>query len=106
MNDKMPFESEAFRATWAEWEQHRKEIRKKLTPTTVKRQFKKLAEMGEARAIASLLQSIENGWTGIFEPRETPQRERHHGHSKGQSYTGRFIEDDQLGSTGADRGSD
>ena len=61
-------DSENFRAAWAEWENHRRHLRKPLTPEAVKRQHKKLAAWGEARAIAALNHSIENGWTGVFEP--------------------------------------
>ena len=66
---ELPFDSAEFRLMWAVWEQHRKEIRKKLTPTTTRLQLKKLAAMGETRAIAALKHSIEQGWTGIFEPK-------------------------------------
>ena len=58
----------AFRAAWAEWEAHRREIRKKLTPTTVAKQFQQLAAMGEARALACLEHTIAKGWTGLREP--------------------------------------
>ena len=53
---------------WNNWEQHRIEIKKKLTPTTKRQQLAKLAEMGEARAIAALKHSLAGGWQGIFEP--------------------------------------
>jgi hypothetical protein len=53
---------------WSNWEQHRIEIKKKLTPTTKRQQLAKLAEMGEARAIAALKHSLAGGWQGIFEP--------------------------------------
>jgi hypothetical protein len=64
----LPFTSPAFREAWTAWVRHRKEIRKPLTPTASERQLKKLADMGEARAIAALDHSMANGWQGIFEP--------------------------------------
>lgn len=67
----MPVElnSDEFKEAWALWCQHRKEIKKKLTPTTTHLQLRKLSLWGEKRAIASIYQSIENGWQGLFEPR-------------------------------------
>ena len=56
---------------WAEWEQHRKEIRKKLTPTTTLKQLKQLKKIGTARARAALEHSIQQGYSGIYEPRTT-----------------------------------
>jgi hypothetical protein len=63
-----------FVAAWGEWAQHRKEIRKKLTPSTAEQQLKKLASMGAQRAIAAIRHSITNGWTGIFEPTEPARK--------------------------------
>lgn len=59
-----------FTAAYASWVEYRKQKKSKLTPITVERQFAKLAKMGPARAIAALNHSIEQGWTGIFEPDE------------------------------------
>lgn len=64
----LPFDSPDFLMFWSNWEQHRIEIKKKLTPTTKRQQLAKLAEMGEARAIAALKHSLAGGWQGIFEP--------------------------------------
>jgi hypothetical protein len=68
---ELPFSSPDFLMFWSNWEQHRIEIKKKLTPTTKKQQLAKLAEMGEARAIAALKHSLEKGWTGVYEPTGT-----------------------------------
>jgi|688.fasta_scaffold277187_2 hypothetical protein len=65
---ELPFSSPDFLMFWSNWEQHRIEIKKKLTPTTKRQQLAKLAEMGEARAIAALKHSLAGGWQGIFEP--------------------------------------
>lgn len=61
--------SENFRQAWDRWGQFRKETKHKLTPSTEEKQLKKLAAWGEAQAIASIEQSIEQGWQGLFEPR-------------------------------------
>jgi hypothetical protein len=68
LDDSLPFSSPDFLMFWSNWEQHRIEIKKKLTPTTKKQQLAKLGEMGEARAIAALKHSLAGGWQGIFEP--------------------------------------
>ena len=66
----LPFDSDAFKAAWANWMQHRTESRNKLTPTAARQQLAKLASMGEARAIAAIEHSLANGWQGIYEPKE------------------------------------
>ena len=51
-------------SAWADWCQHRKEIRKSLTATTCAKQAKTLAGHHDADAVIN--QSISNGWTGLF----------------------------------------
>jgi hypothetical protein len=58
-----------FLAIWAEFAQHRREIKALLTPTATRRLFKTLETMGVEMAIAALEQSIEHGWRGVFEPK-------------------------------------
>lgn len=58
----------AFRAAWAEWVQHRKEIRKKLTDTSVKRQLAMLERIGHDQAIRTIGHTVERGWIGLREP--------------------------------------
>jgi uncharacterized protein YdaU (DUF1376 family) len=65
-----PFDTPAFSAAWAEWEQHRREKGGTLTPTAVKRQYAFLAGIGEERAVAAIGHSIRNNYTGIFEPKD------------------------------------
>lgn len=55
---------------WAQWIQHRKEIKRKLTPTTCDQQRKKLAGIPYADAV--ILNSISNGWTGLFPEKAKP----------------------------------
>jgi len=61
-------QSEAFAEAWADWVVHRREIRKKLTPTSVAKQLKALEAMGRERAIRAIEHTIEMGWVGIREP--------------------------------------
>jgi phage replication O-like protein O len=56
-----------FFTAWQEWQEHRKQIRKKLTPLAVKKQFNELEKIGVARAISAIDNSITNGYTGIYE---------------------------------------
>lgn len=56
--------------TWADWCQHRKEIRKPLTATTCAKQGKTLA--GHHAPDAVINQSISNGWTGLFPDKVLP----------------------------------
>ena len=57
-----------FRATWAEWIQHRIELKKPMKPLSAKTLLKTLAKAGERKAIESITHSIANGWQGVFEP--------------------------------------
>jgi hypothetical protein len=61
------------RAAWADWIQHRKEIRKPAGKIAQKNALAKLAGLGPSRALAALKHSMANGWQGIFEPREEDQ---------------------------------
>ncbi len=56
-----------FKAAWVEWQQHRCEIRKKLTATAAKQQLDRLAGWGVPRAIAAIRLSIAQSWEGIYE---------------------------------------
>ncbi len=67
----LPFDSIEFGAVWADWRQHRAEIRAPITPVSLRQQLARLGEMGEARAIAALKHSMANGWQGIFEEKKS-----------------------------------
>lgn len=58
---------------WAAFVKHRSEIRKKLTPTATTALLNKLQGFGRS-APAALQNSIENGWQGVFMPKDTPNR--------------------------------
>lgn len=63
----------AFHEAWQAWQQHRREKRQALTPTSMKRQLTTLKAVGVANAIAAIDRSIEMGWTGVF-PENLPPR--------------------------------
>lgn len=62
-----PFGSDEWNMVWEEWIQFRKEKKNKLLPSTIKYQYKQLAAKNETEAIAMIRQSIEKGWTGLFD---------------------------------------
>ncbi len=55
----------AFRKSWKAWIEHRKEIGKKLTNTSVDRQLAMLEKLGEVVAIETIEHTIEKGWVGL-----------------------------------------
>ena len=59
-----------FQKAWADWLQHRREIKHPVTPTAAKEQLSKLTDMGPERAVAALRNSTANGWQGVFEPKD------------------------------------
>lgn len=61
--------AEVSEAVWADWCQHRKEIRKPLTATSCQHQAKQLA--GHPAADAVITHSIANGYTGLFPQKVT-----------------------------------
>jgi hypothetical protein len=59
----------AFREAWEEWIAYRRERRiAPYVPSSLGRQFKRLAKMGEARAIAAIDHSIAQNSQGVYEP--------------------------------------
>ena len=64
-----------FRKEWDDYRRHRAEIKKPIKPTGEKKALAKLERMGLPRALISLRESMANGWTGVFEPKDVPQAE-------------------------------
>jgi hypothetical protein len=87
-------QTDAFRETWSDWERHRIEIGKRLTPTTVGRQLRKLEKIGHDDAIRSIDQSISNGWTGLFEPRSDNRSTASRDRQEASRYRGPTAEPD------------
>jgi hypothetical protein len=73
----LPFASETFRQTWADFLEHRKTVKAPMSDLAAKRILAKCRSWGEPVAIEALDRSIEAGWKGIFPPRgnNEPQRE-------------------------------
>ncbi len=72
-------ENDSFKKSFAEWEQHRKEIKKPLTKSQTKKQIKLFAEWGTARAVAAIDYTIRMGWQGIKEEDKKNDRSRTNG---------------------------
>lgn len=68
-----PFSSEEFSKALADFEQHRKEIRHKLTPKARQAMYADFSEWGEMGSVLAMRRSIRNGWRGVFDPREESQ---------------------------------
>ncbi|GAB3726608.1 hypothetical protein [Spirosoma lituiforme] len=68
-------QSEAFKLAWKEWELFRREQKKILTPSSVDKQLKLLAQYSEADAIAIIEKSIRNGWQGLFDLKSNARTE-------------------------------
>ena len=56
-----------FRIAWAEWAQHKKEIKKLFTELSATKLRNKLLAWGLVRAIKAIDYSIEKGYMGVFE---------------------------------------
>ncbi len=67
-------DTDQFREAWSEFLAHRDEIRKPVGAVGGKRLLKRFSVMGVDTAIASLHNSVANGWQGVFEPNSAPGR--------------------------------
>jgi hypothetical protein len=63
--------------TWDDWVKYRKEIKHPLKPTTIRYQFKQLAEWVQKGYDANdiIKTSIINSWQGLFEPKDKPKKD-------------------------------
>lgn len=70
--------------TWADWCQHRVEIRKPLTAKTCEQQAKALANHPAPDAVIN--QSISNGWTGLFPDKVLAGAQQRPGRTNGPDF--------------------
>lgn len=68
--DSPPFASDEFLNALSDFEQHRKEIRHKLTPKARQAMYADFVKWGELKSIEAIRLAIRNGWRGVFEPKE------------------------------------
>ena len=69
-------DNKKFSIAWKDWLQHRKEIKHSITPTTAKKQIKKIIQLPIQDAISMINNSIENGYTGLFPKKTNNSREK------------------------------
>lgn len=62
-------DTQAFRTAWTDFVEHRKSIRKPMSPKAASLNLNTCLRIGRDNAIRAIEQSIANGWTGIFEPK-------------------------------------
>ena len=74
-NYDLPFESDAFKNTWSEWIEYRKDRRFTLSNVSTKKQLNFLKTYPERDAIHILNSSIMNGWQGLFPPKQSDKKE-------------------------------
>ena len=71
--EKTPLPAWLFEELWNDFKEHRKQLRKPLTPLAATRILKTLeqvaADYSEAEARSCLDTSIANGWLGVFPPK-------------------------------------
>lgn len=65
---ELPHDSPELREAWCDFCDHRREIKKKLTPTSCRKQLAELGEMDVQRAVRMINHTIAKGWTGLREP--------------------------------------
>jgi len=58
-----------FVKAWAEWQAHRRQIKKGLTELQAQKQINQFADWGVKRSVAAINHTIKNGWQGIYEPK-------------------------------------
>ena len=78
-----------------EWIDYRKEIRKTLKPSTAQKQVKFLQRFDSKDAILIIEQSIQNGWTGLFEIKNKQNGTKETRDQKYQQEFNKIINKDQ-----------
>lgn len=78
-----------------EWIDYRKEIRKTLKPSTAQKQVKFLQRFDPKDAILIIEQSIQNGWTGLFEIKNKQHGTKETRDQKYQQEFNKIINKDQ-----------
>lgn len=67
--------TKSFLEVWADFLEHRKQMKKKMSDVAKSGMLKKLSKYSVQTAIQMLDQSIENGWLGVFEIRSQKNSE-------------------------------
>lgn len=54
-------------AAWMDWVEHRRQMRKPMTPIARRQQIAQLCKWEEAQAIENIARAIRSGWQGIYD---------------------------------------
>lgn len=94
-----------FRTAWAEWVQHRKEIKNQLTELSASKLVNnKLLPIGLDKAIYEINRAIESGWRGIFPEKQQSKHSKQDRPNNGVFYRdretqGKFkVKSEEVGS--------
>lgn len=68
-----------FLQAWEEWQSYKKQKRKTLTESTIKKQIEFLASIGVQDAVISINESIKNGYTGLFPVKQAARNKNNSG---------------------------
>lgn len=88
--------SRTFYRSWIDWQKERRNNKRPITVKAAKGQLAKLAGYDADTAAAMLQQSIDNGWTGIFELKPGAARRRS-GQARGTAAAGKSKLESELG---------
>lgn len=70
-NENKYFESDSLNDAFVDFKKHRKQLKKPMTERAIELAVKKLKKETEQTAIKMIENSIENGWSGLFELKNT-----------------------------------
>lgn len=76
INKKQYLEDESINQVFTEFIEHRKQLKKPMTKIAISRMISKLNKYDPRTAEQMLVQSMENGWSGIFEPKDKDNGKR------------------------------
>jgi hypothetical protein len=70
------------RTAWHDWQEHRAQMRKPITPKSAEKSFAQFVKWGIDRSVAAIEHSIAGGYQGIFEPSSNGKRPVQHSGSR------------------------
>jgi len=74
VNKEQHFEDSSLNDAFEDFKLHRKQLKKPMTEKVIELAVKKLQKVNEKVAIEMIQQSIENGWSGLFEVKEQAKK--------------------------------
>ena len=78
-------DTDEFRAVWAEFQQHRVEIKKPMTPTAIRNGLLRAADLGIAKAIPALRAAMVAGYSQFYEQQDKLNKSIHEHRSEKRS---------------------